>query len=193
MKRHKRQLIRSCNRFRLEDQTCESLREVYFTSATIDGVKPIRVDFYIVQAEMPVLLEMGVLYREDIVVDMVFNLLLNRTALYVYGIRKIYLDNCFITLVRSHSGHVYVPLDRGARVNFKINQLHKVHRQFFNPSNDKISSSSKRNVQSTLLKTLLTYLRIFRRDMIYFSELDRLLTYYEPNCELRTPASVRGY
>eukprot|EP00171_Calliarthron_tuberculosum_P000669 IDg669t1 len=34
--------------------------------------------------------------------------------------------------------HVYVPVDHGTRVHFTRTQLHKLHRQFFHPSADKL-------------------------------------------------------
>eukprot|EP00171_Calliarthron_tuberculosum_P019742 IDg19742t1 len=81
---------------------------------------------------------MDVLERERLVADTVYNRLARRKAFEIGNNRMIYVDDWFIPLIRSASKHVYVPIDRGTCVYFTRTQLHKLHRQFFYPSADKL-------------------------------------------------------
>ena len=135
---HHRQIRPSSNRFRFGDETFESLGKISLPLATPRGAPRILVDFDIVQADVPALLGMDVLDREELVADTVFHRLAHRAAYDIEDGRKMYVDFWFIPLKRSISRHVYAPVDPGIRTNFTRAQLHKLHRQFYHPSADKL-------------------------------------------------------
>ena len=128
---HRRKICRSAHRFRFGDESFQSLGRISLPLATPPGVKPILVQFDIVQANIPPLLRMNVLDREKLVADTVFNRLARRSANELEDGRMTYVGKGFIPLVRSLSRHVYVPLDCGTRKYLTKAQLHKLHSQLF--------------------------------------------------------------
>lgn len=73
VKRNQRKLKSIPKRFGFGDKTCESLGKVLLPLATPEGIKPIHVEFEIVQTDIPHLLGMDVLDREELVADTVLN------------------------------------------------------------------------------------------------------------------------
>ena len=131
---HRRNFRRSAHRFRIEDESFQSLGRISLPLATLVGVEPILVEFDIVQANIPHLLGMSVLDREKLVADTVFNLLDRRSANDLEDGRMTYAGEWFIPLVRSPSRHIYVPFDCGTRNYSTKAQLNKLHNQLFHPS-----------------------------------------------------------
>lgn len=95
---------------------------------TLAGVKRVHVDFDIVKEEIPIILGMVILHREELVADIVYNCLKNRAALDIDVILKLHVDDCFITFVRLQSRHSYVPIDLYTSVKFTRVQLQKLQR-----------------------------------------------------------------
>lgn len=141
---HKKHIRRSSNRFRFGDQSFESLGCISLPLPTPRGVHPIVVDFDIVKAHVPPLLGMDVLDREELVADTVFRRLARRSTRMLDDGATAYVDDWYVPLVRSQSGHVYVPFDRESRCLFTRAQLHKLHKQFFHPSATKLFNLMKR-------------------------------------------------
>lgn len=76
--------------------------------ATPLGVTPISVDFDLVAADVQALLGMGVIDREKISTDMVYNRLSHRSVMGKMDGRLLFSDNLLFLLKRSRRGHVYV-------------------------------------------------------------------------------------
>ena len=131
---HRRNICRSSHRFRFGDESFQSLSRISLPLATPPGGKPILVYFDIVQANIPPLLGMDVLYREKLVADTVFNRLARRSAKDIEDGRLTYVDEWFIPLFSSLSQQVYVPFNCVARNHFTKAQLNKLRSQFFHPS-----------------------------------------------------------
>lgn len=141
---HQRNIHKSSRRFRFGDESFPSLGRISLPLGTPPGVKPIFVDFDIVQADIPPLLGMDVLDREELVADTVFNRLARRSVSTQEDGATVYVDEWFISLVRSKSGHVYVPFNYASRNYFTRTQLEKLHQQFFHPSATRLFNLLKR-------------------------------------------------
>ncbi len=86
--------------------------------ATAKGVTPIMADFDIVKVDVPALLGMHILEREQLVADTVFNRLARHAAIKDKDNRTVYVDEWFIPPVRSDSGHVFAPIDKAVPLKF---------------------------------------------------------------------------
>lgn len=97
--------------------------QVSIPLATPDGFKPIIVSFDIVQADVPAIIGMDVLDRENLVADTVYNRLASRKSFAIGNNIMIYVYDWLISLTRSASKHVYVPIDRGNRFYFSLSHI----------------------------------------------------------------------
>ena len=86
---HHRQIRPSINRFRFGYQTFESLGNICLPLPTPKCAPRISIDFEIVQADVPALLGMDVLDREELVVAKVFYHLAHRAAYDMKYCRKV--------------------------------------------------------------------------------------------------------
>ncbi len=100
----------NCCRF--GDETFSSLGIISLPLATPNGVIPIMIHFDVVQADVPALLGMDILDREQLVADTVFNRLARRAAIKDKDSRTVYVADWFIPLVRSDIGHVFRAIDQ---------------------------------------------------------------------------------
>lgn len=102
---------------------------------------------------------MDVLDRQDIVADTILNCLSYRTALGIHSIRKLYVGDWFVHLIRSKIRYLYVLVDRGTRVNFTRTQLHKFSRHFFQPFVDKLFNLLETSVTEYAKKETLQIIK----------------------------------
>ena len=123
---HHRKIRASGNSFRFGDENFESLGQISLPLPTPNGTPRVMVDFDIVQADVPALLGMDILDREELVADTVFNRLAHRTAFDIEGDGRVYIYEWFVPLVRSASRHVYIPIQTVFKTNFTRAQLHKL-------------------------------------------------------------------
>eukprot|EP00171_Calliarthron_tuberculosum_P023610 IDg23610t1 len=111
MKMRDYRLKPSQNKFRFGDDTFSSLGVVTLPLPTPNGVKPIHVDFDIVLADVPALLGMDILDREELIADTVFNKLARREQVPCKDGTVAYVDVWSMPLERSRSGHVYLSVE----------------------------------------------------------------------------------
>jgi len=133
----KRKLKLSRNRFWFAD-TCFKSWERSIAIEKPSNVPRVYVEMDVVDADIPALLGLDVLDRERLVADTVFNGLARRVWVKKVNGRDIYIDEWFVPLVRSSSGHVYVSMDIGQHTFFSVAQLQRLHRQFYHPSAEKL-------------------------------------------------------
>ena len=106
---------------------------------------PIPVDIDIVSANIPPLLGLDVLDRENLTPDVAYNVLAKRRCIERHNASPIYVEEWAIPMTRAKTRHSYVPLRVQHKKFFTRTQLQRLHRQFFHPSADKLYKLLKRS------------------------------------------------
>ena len=99
-----------------------------------------------VEADIPALLGMDLLDREQISAETTVNHLARRTRIEGTAGRNIYIDQWVTPMTRSTSAHSYVPMEfrRTNCTHMSVAELEKVHRQFYHPTAEKLFNLLKK-------------------------------------------------
>ena len=152
---HKPPLRTSHNFFRFGDESFPSIGMITLYLDTPHGVRPIPVEIDIVVPDIPPLLGLDVIDRERLTPDVAYNVLAKRRKVIDKSNRAIYVEDWAIPMWRASSRHSYVPLRIDTPTYFTRSQLHKLHRQFFHPSAEKLYNLLNRSrPEETTPKTL---------------------------------------
>ena len=129
--------LNSSKSFRFGDVTVNSLGTVEIALDKPANISPIHVLMDIVPVHIPALLGLGVLDGECLYADNVTNRLVHRHVLSRTGEQLQYEDLWSVPLTR-HQGHLYARMDFPHCMFYTTAQLKKLHRQFADPSADKL-------------------------------------------------------
>ena len=137
---HERHIKPSNERFSFADHSYPSLGKVSIPPKTPIRAPKIIVVLDMVEADIPPLLGMDLLDREELCADTTVNHLAKRTKIECPDGRNIYIDEWVIPMTRADSGHSFVPMDfRPASQSYISHSEHgKLHRQLYHPSTDKL-------------------------------------------------------
>lgn len=123
--------------FKFADTTFKPLGTVSLALRKAGHTHVITIKDDVVSANVPTLIGLDVLDREILMADIVHNVLYKRVAFNIDRGDTIYVEEWETPLYRSGSGKLYVPTTLTI-INFTHAQIHRIHRNFFHPSSDKM-------------------------------------------------------
>lgn len=128
-----RKLRPSMNSFRFVDTVYESLGTTVFPLRTTSHVDTILVKIDVVGTNVPALLGLDAMDEHSLTPCIVTNMLVQRVVK-----NGKTTDDWSIKITRAQSNHLFAPLQLLSLTGFTRVQLHKLHRQIFHTSPDKL-------------------------------------------------------
>ncbi len=133
MKRPDPDISKSRRQFRFGDAFYKSYGTVLMHLATPDNIPPIPVMMDIVPADIPALLGLDVLDKENLYADTVTNRLVKRIITSHPPASLRFSDQWSMPLTR-FDNHVYAPMEFPTAVLYTRPELQKLHRHFAHPA-----------------------------------------------------------
>lgn len=137
--RVEKKLKLSLDSFCFADTVYESLGTTVMPLGTRRHINAILVEMYVIESNIPAFLGLDAMDEHSLTPCIMTNTLVKRVV--KHGMAT---DIWTIKLTRAKTNHLFAPLQKPCLARFTRVQLHKLHRQFFHPSPNKLFNLRKK-------------------------------------------------